>query len=431
MTKPQSEPNERDAVGKPRVLTADRRQLAWRTCDLEATLPAEHRARAIWSVIESLDLAKFYRSIAARGSEPGRPAIDPKILLALWLYATSEGIGSAREVDRLCTSHDAYRWICGGVSVNYHALSDFRVEHAKALDELLTQMLAVLMRQGLVKLRRTAQDGMRVRASAGAASFRRQPKLEECLEKARRHVERMRAQLEEPDAGASASLRQRAAAERAARERQRRLERAIKELPKAQAAKKKVADRAQARVSTTDPEARVMKMGDGGYRPAYNVQLNTDVDSRFIVGVSVANAGTDMGQMTPMLEQTEQRTGMRPKEHLVDGGFTKLEAIEDAAAHGTTVYAPVQAPKDPSVDPHARKEKDTDAVAEWRARMATETAKAIYKDRAATAETVNADLRVLRGLDRLLVRGADKVTCVTLLAAVTYNVLRYISIVTV
>ena len=412
--------------GPVRIITADRHQVELRAFDLESTLPADHRARALWSMVEKMDLSKFYEPIAARGADPGRPAIDPKLLLVLWLYATSDAVGSAREVARLCVSHDAYRWICGGVSVSYHTLSDFRVDHGGALDALMTNILAVLMHTGLVKLRRTAQDGMRVRASAGASSFRRQPTLERCRTEAGHRVTRLRQQLEQADGGASATLKERAAAERAARDREKRLEQALKELPRAQAAKKPK-DREKARVSTTDPEARVMKMGDGGFRPAYNMQLNTDVDSRFIVGATATNAGTDMAQMIPMLEETERRTGLRPTEHLVDGGFTKLEAIEQATERGTTVYAPVAAPRDPSIDPHAPKATDSDVVAEWRTRMATDDAKEIYKQRAATAETVNADLRCLRGLDRLLVRGSDKVQCVLLLAAITYNLLRWVA----
>lgn len=161
-----------ERTGAPRVVTADRGQLAWRTCDLESLLPTEHRARLIWSAVEKLDLTKFYEPIAARENEPGRPAIDPKILVGLWLYATSEGVGSARELARLCGAHDAYRWICGGVSVKHHTLSDFRVGHAAALDDLMTQVLAVLLHGGLVTLERVAQDGMRVRSSAGRGSGR-------------------------------------------------------------------------------------------------------------------------------------------------------------------------------------------------------------------------------------------------------------------
>src|SRR6266581_4839629 len=410
--------------GTPRIVTANRAQLQLRPLDLESLLPAEHRARAVWAVVEQLDLSAFYDAIVARGSEPGRPAIDPQILVALWLYATSEGVGSARELARLCEAHDAYRWLCGGVAVNHHTLSDFRVGHEPALDALMTQVLAVLL-QGLVKLTRVAQDGTRVRASAGASSFRREKSLRACLEAAQAQVARVKQEAEHP-AGAGPARAQ-AAAARAARERVKRVARAVAELPKVQAAKPDAAAKAQARVSTTDPEARVMKMGDGGYRPAYNVHFATATEGRVIVGVQVTNAGTDMGQMRPMHAEIARRTGERPAEYLVDGGFTKLEAIEEASAEGTTVYAPVPTPRRDGIDPYQPKRGDSPAIAAWRTRMGTDAAKGIYKERAATAETVNGDLRTWRGLDRLPVRGSPKVLSIALWAAVTYNVLRWIA----
>lgn len=411
--------------GEARVLRANRAQLQLRPFDLDSTLPQDHRARLIWRFAELLDLSRFYAKIEACGSQPGRPATDPLILFVLWLFATSEGVGSARRLARLCDEHDAYRWICGGVSVNYHTLSDFRVDHAADLDELMTQVLGVLMHQGLVDLSRVAQDGVRVRASAGAASFRRKGSLERSLEESRRHLEAVKRDAEDPDG--KRSSRERAAAERAAREQTERLERALEEMPKAEASKK-AKDREDARVSTTDPEARVMKMGDGGFRPAFNLQFATDTASRVIVGVSVSNAGTDMGQLTPMLEEINRRTGELPKEHLVDGGYTKFKAIEEAAEKGVKVFAPVSAPRKENVDPHAPKMSDSEAVAGWRSRMGSEEAKEIYKERASTAETVNADLRAWRGLNRLPVRGAGKVLSVALWMALTYNALRWISL---
>lgn len=412
-------------AGDARILKADRRQLQMRTYDLDAALPPEHRARLIWAFTEKLNLSRFYDKIDARGSDPGRSAIDPRILLALWLFATSEGVGSAREIDRLCERDDAYRWICGGVAVNYHRISDFRVENGKELDDLMTQVLGVLVHQGLVDFARVAQDGMRVRASAGAASFRRKDGLEECLGAAREQVERVKREAEQPDPKRTA--RELAAAERSATEREARLQAALDELPKA-AASKPAKERKDARVSMTDPEARVMKMGDGGFRPAYNVQLATDTKSRVIVGVSVTNAGSDKRQFEPMLEEIERRSTRLPREYLIDGGFINLAAFDAADQKGVTIYAPVQKPKLEGVDPHARKERDTDRTAAWRTRMATDAAKAIYKERSATAETVNADLRIHRGLDRLKVRGTAKVLSVSLWMAITYNILRWISL---
>lgn len=254
------------APAPPRILEANRTQVLLRPTDLESLLPADHPARALWACAERLDLTAFYAPIAAVEGVAGRPAIDPKILLALWLYATSEGVGSAREVARLCEAHDAYRWICGGVHVNYHTLSDFRVAHQAALDAVLTETLAVLLKEGLITLTRVAQDGTRIRASAGAASFRRETSLHRCLMEAEAQVRRCAA--EDDATVATRTARQAAAQARAARERQARVAQALAQLPAVRAAKKTPAARAEARVSTTDPEARVMKMADGGFRPA-------------------------------------------------------------------------------------------------------------------------------------------------------------------
>jgi len=425
---------ERGGGEPPRVLKAERGQLRWQSVDLEAAVPPEHRARVIWATVEQLDLTAFYDAIAARGSVAGRPAIDPKILLTLWLYAISEGIGSARHLARLCTRDDVYRWICGGVEPNHHTLSDFRVGHGAKLDALLTEVLAALMSAGVLRLRRVAQDGVRVRAHAGAASFRRGSKLAGYLAEAEAQVAALQAELAE-ETGAS-TARERAARERAGCERETRLRRALAELPKVQQVREQNAKRegtarraqrgdAEVRVSTTDPEARVMRMGDGGYRPAVNVQFASDTATRLIVGVDVSNAGTDRGQLTPMLEQIAARTaGAVPAEYLVDGGYAHLAAIDAAEARGVTVYAPVTKPRRDGIDPYARKSDDTDRTAAWRARMATEDAKKIYTERAATAETVHADQRRWRGLSQLPVRGLANARCIVLWAALLHNILR-------
>lgn len=386
--------------------------------DLDATIGPDHQARTIWRFVDRLDLSRFWEPIAARDGEPGRDATDPKILLSLWLYATTHAVGSARELARLCESHDAYRWILGGVTTNYHTLADFRVEHGKALDDLLTQVLAVMMQQDLVTLWRVAQDGTRVRASAGAASFRRERRLGEFLAAARRQVEHVKRLAEDP----TVTARQAAARERAAREREARIEKALAEMPSAQAAKKRAED--EARVSTTDPESRVMKMGDGGFRPAYNLQFAATTKEGVIVGVGVTNGGSDKSQMTPMLEQIERRTGQRPAEHLVDSGYVNLEAIEQAEAKGTKVYAPPAAKRKGEPPSYEPKPDDAPEVAAWRQRMGTEEAKAIYKDRAATAELVNADLKGNRGL-KLRVRGPDKVLSIGLWHALAFNLMRW------
>ncbi len=377
---------------------------------LDSLLPEDHRARLVWEYVQGLDLGALYEPIRAVEGTAGRNAIDPRILLALWLYATLDGVGSARQLARLCEDHVAYRWICGGVSVNYHTLSDFRTAHPVFLEELLTQSVATLMHEGLVTLQRVAQDGMRVRASAGAASFRRRATLEECQTQARQQVETLRQELEADPA--ACTRRQQAARQRAARERSERVARALGELAEVEA-KKQGQKKEKARASTTDPEARVMKMGDGGFRPAHNVQFATDTASQVITGVDVVNAGSDTGQMPPMIEQHQQRYGKTPEETLVDGGFAKQEDIEEVSSPevGTTVYAPVQKPRKEGRDPYQPLPGDSVTIAAWRQRMGTPEAKEIYKERAATAECVNAISRN-RGLRQFLVRGLQKVRAV-------------------
>ena len=410
---------------------------------LEDLLDSDHQARVVWSFCQGLDLTPLFDQIGSREGGPGRAALDPRLGVALWLAATLEGIGSARALDWLCGNHHAFRWLTGGVSVNYHTLADFRVDHLVFLDGVLTHSVAVLREQDLVDLNRVAHDGMRVRASAGAASFRRRPTLDECLQEAEDQVARLKEEMD--DDPSAPSKRHAAARERAARERQERLEAALLRLPELEA-RKKPQDKADARASTTDPEATVMKMADGGFRPAYNVQFAADTASQVIVGVMVITTGSDMGQMTPMLDQINERHGEHPDEHLADGGFAKHEDIEqaEAAPRQVTVYVPVPEPKAPkaskkegsetgegdgkSAEKPAKRERyepmpgDSETVGKWRKRMGTQEAKEIYKQRASTVECVNAQARN-RGLQRLVVRGLEKVKAIALWFAIAHNVM--------
>jgi len=414
-----------------------RNQLEMVPRDLDSALPQDHVARTIWAFLDNLDLSAFYASIKAVYSEPGRPATDPKVLLSLWLLATADGIGKAREVDRLCREHDAYRWLRGGVPLNYHMLSDFRVEHQAELDEMMSQILVAMMSTGLVTLRRVAQDGMRVRASAGSSSFRREQRLEQLLEEARAEVSRLAKECDCPET--PGNRKQQAARERAVRERQERLEEALAALPEIKEArakrekkdsKEKRARQQEPRVSTTDPEARVMRMPDGGFRPAFNLQMATDVDSQVIVGVDVTNKGSDAGLAVPMFEQVEERLKARPGAGLVDGSFATREDITTLTQKGIEVYAPPPSPRKPPTEGPVKPDpKDTPEVVQWRERMRTEEAKVIYKERAATAECVNA-LGRARGLTQLVVRGTEKVLSTLLLVAITHNLLRWISLTT-
>lgn len=421
---PETSPEPPKVKGAPRLVVPNRAQMELRTVDLESLLPPDHAARAVWEFVESLDLSPLYSQVQSVEGRAGRPAVDPRIYLALWLYATIEGVGSARALERLCAQHDAYRWILGGVSVNHHSLSDFRVQHGEFLDGVLTQSVAVLMAQKLVTLNRVSQDGIRVRASAGASSFRRQGSLERCLHEAQEQVEHLRQELEkDPEA---TNRRQAAARQHAAQDRQSRVKKALAQMGDV-AAKKAAADKDKARVSTTDCEARVMKMGDGGFRPAYNGQFAVDTETQIVVGVEVSNSGSDQGQLVPMLEQLKGRYEVIPAESLVDGGFVGLKDIEKASEKGSMVYAPVAKPKDAKRDPHVPLETDSAVIAQWRQRMGTPEAKEIYKQRASSVECVNALARN-RGLQRLLVRGLAKARSILLWFAIAHNLMRTLSL---
>ena len=334
----------------PRVLMPNRIQVELRASDLESLLSEEHTARLVWGFVERQDLSALYASIKAVDGGPGRDAIAPEILLSLWLYATLEGVGSARALSRLCEAHDAYRWLCGGVRVDHHTLSDFRVDQGAFLDTLLTQSVVSLMSRGAVTLKRVAQDGMRVRASAGAASFRRKGRLQELQAQAHEQVERLKREVAE------------------------------------------------------DPAA-------------------TDTSSQVVVGVDVTARGSDYGEMPVMLDPLARRYDTVPEEIRVDGGFSKLTDVEQAAEKGTTVFGPVPQPKDPNRDLHLPLPDDSEVAATCRRRMGTDEAKTIYKERAATAECVNAAARN-RGLQRFVVRGHDKTLSIALLFAIAHNLAR-------
>jgi hypothetical protein len=370
--------------------------------------------------------------------QAGHPASDPQVLLALWVYATVDGVAHARRLDRLAHEHDVYRWLRGGVPVNYHLLADCRVGHQAAMDDVLTQIVAVLLHAEAVTLADVAQDGLRVRASAGAASFRRRETLEDHLAIARERVEQLKREAEQPDP--TVTKRQQAARERAARERLERVERALAALPAVEAAKERQQRTlatgkrervTEPRASTTDPDARVMKMPDGGFRPAFNVELATAKAPApvhgVIVGVDVTNEGTDVRQAPPLEAQVHERTGQHPTTYLVDGGFATRDTIEALAAREVTVYAPVRLPRNkPEAERYLPREGDGPAVVAWRERMATDEAKAHYQGRGALAEWANAHVRRL-GVTQFTVRGLAKVKTVLLLVAVTQNLLRWLA----
>lgn len=412
--------SERDQKLPPRTVEPNRTQLRLVPLDLDRMLPDDHAARAVWDYVEVLDLGRFYDVIRSREGSAGRPANDPKVYLALWIYATLDGVGSAREIERLTREHLAYQWICGGVRVNHHSLSDFRNVAADRLKDLLKQSVTLLMRSGLVEIRRVSHDGMKVRASAGASSFHTRGKLEKI---AQQQVERLTVEMDEESA--PASRREKSARERADQQRGRRIERALEEMKEAEKRKKSNngKKKTEARSSTTDPSARVMKMADGGFRPAYNVHLVSDTNSTIIVAADVNNDGTDLHAMLPLAKQIEVTYERKPEEWLADGGCTSLDNINAMAERGCKIFAPLRRRTNPNYQPTDARPNDSEAVREWRARMGTDEAKAVYRQRGATAEWVNAQLRA-QGLWRFLVRGTEKTLAVVLMHALTHNMRR-------
>jgi transposase len=412
--------------GAPRLLEPKRDQIELRAVDIESLIGKDHPARVIWDYVEELDLSELEKRIKARDDRPGHPATSPRLLLALWLVATSDGIGSARALERPCEHHDVYRWLCGGVSINHHTLSDFRVGNADLLDRLLAEHLAALAKAKLVDLDTLAQDGVRIRASAGAASFRREARLDQHLAIAEAVVEQLKQEL---DANLDASnQRIKAARDRAARERHGRLKAAkaaldeIKEQRQRREKKRSNGKKPkEPRASTTDAEARVMKMADGGFRPAYNVQVTSVAGEQIVVDVDIGNIGSDRGLMRPALERLRVRNARLPKHHLADGGFNSAEDIEWAHAAGVEVYCPPTQSKHGS-DPFLPRRGDGPGVLAWRARMASETGSALYKLRS-ICECIHARWRNW-DLRQLTVRGTEKVRAVVLLYALTNNILQ-------
>ena len=414
-------------LGKPRLLEPQRDQLELRSMDINSLIGEDHPARAIWDYAEAVDLSELEDAIKAREGTPGHPAITPRLLLAVWLYATSDGVGSARALARLCESHDAYRWLMGGVSVNYHTLSDFRVNNAELLDRLLTENVATLAACDLIDLDKLAQDGVRVRASAGAASFRRRKTLEEHLARAHEVVHQLKREVH--DDPAASNQRIRAARERAARERVEKVKAALKTLGEVEAQRerrmktnrKQTEKQKEPRASTTDPQVRPIKMADGGFRPAWNMQVVSVAGTPIVVVVKPSTIGSDRGLIRPMLDKIRKCFDRLPRRHLADGGFAAADDIEWAHNEGVDIYCPPTKPKNGS-DPFQPRANDGPGVLAWRGRMKSDEGKAQYRVRA-ICECIHARWRNW-DLVYLNVRGEAKVTAVMLWHALANNILQ-------
>lgn len=424
-------------TGGARVLRADRSQLSWDLIDLEALLPSGHRARVVWSFVAGLDLAPFYAAIGSREGEPGRPPPDPQVLLALWLYATLEGVGSARQLDRLVTQDVAYRWLAGGVSVNYHGLSDFRVGWSMELDRLLTESVTALVSEGIVELTEIAIDGTKVRAPASSRSFTRGGRLERIEQAARQRIEALKQEVESDPAGGQ--KRRHAAQERAAREAEAKVAKAraaLERLRKEKEVRAKTHAKAEAKkgapsASLSDPEARRMRFPDGAVRAGYNVQTAALPKSGIIVALSTTDRRNDTGLALPMAEQFARRYGCMPKRVLLDEGYVAQDDIVALAEHAlgaVTIYMPPPTERaETELDPKSLRKREHDracepqAVKDWRVRMQTDEAKEIFKRRK-LIELIHAHYKN-RALGRLTVRGSIKTQAIALWHALANNIM--------
>jgi transposase len=437
-------------IGAPRMWEPERDTIELRAMSLDSLIGADHPARLIWAYVSRLDLRELEARIKAREGVAGHPAITPRLLLALWLYATSEGVVSARLLSRLCERDDVYRWFCGGLGVNHRTLGEFRVDHGELLNRLLAESVTALAAEGLIDLDMLSQDGVRVRASAGASSFRRRGRLEEKIAA----VKGLLAELaKEVDADPTANEE---------RLRKRRAQRAVERLSRLEAAVAKVAEieaqqskrqskskppatpepplppssgadgapaepedgkprRKAVRASTTDPDARVIKMPDGGFRPAYNMQIASVAGEQIVVALDVSTSSSDRGLARPMLEKIEATYGELPNQHLVDGGFSKNDDIEWAHGAEVAMLCPPIINKH-NTDPFAPRDDDGPGISEWRKRMQSEAGKATYRKRS-IHECINARFRTW-GLLQLTVRGRAKALVVLAWYALANNILQ-------
>ena len=475
---------------QPLIRQVNRQQMSWRAVDVERLIDEDHLARAIWTLVGRLNLSAFYLTIESSAEEGGRPAFDPQLLISLWVYAYSQGIGSAREVARRCEYDPAFQWLTRLQEVNYHTLADFRVEKQKELDELFTQVLAALSKEGLITLEQVMQDGTKIKAQASTRSFQREGTIQGHLERARQRV----AEMGDPR-NEEASPKAKQAQARARREQQERLENALEELQKLQSHKSGETAKRETRVSTGDPQARVMKQSDGGLALSYNAQISTDATHGLIVGVAVTQEANDSAQLLPAVDRVEERLKKKPQQMVADGGYTTRDNIEKLAGReidflgsmrwenvpsGTSLpgrlppsaflYQPEEnryvCPEGKVLHPQGRckqrpglvyyryeakaedcqscirkpeccpdnekrgrsvaRPEESPVVIAFRRKMASEEAQAQYRRRGRVVEFCHAWIKSKLGLRQFHVRGLAKVQMEMLWACLTYNLQHWI-----
>jgi transposase len=414
------------SAAAPRYRLIDRSRVS--TVSLDEQLPDDHPVRLLWDFVEALDLTVFQRPAKAVHGHPGAPLLPIPLLFALWLWATIEGVASARLLTEKCTRDLPYQWLCGGRAVNYHSLADFYADQGVALREQFIEHIAALRQQHLITLTQVTLDGRKVTANASKDCYRREGTLQRHLEEATEHLRRLESQRDP-----AATAGQAAARRRGARARQTRLQQALAVVHQRQEHRRQInrptSPPPEARANETDPDVAKMKMPDGGYRQAYNVETVTDVASGLIVTVAVTNQGSDNGQLGVLLEQLHQEQQTRPQVVLVDSGFAALEDVESLEGEQVQVLMPPKNEKQEQKagrDPYARKRRDSAAVAAWRARLGEPAARQLYRRRAPVAEGVHAQ-QANHGWRRFRLRGLAKALVETLWQALAHNVRRLLA----
>jgi len=479
-----------DRAATKRFSAIDRSQMMIRPVCVDKLVTEDHPVRAIWAMVSQLDMSRFEESVKVVEGGRGRSSSDPRLLAAMWIYAYSEGINSAREIARMCAYEPGFQWLTGMKEVNHHTLSDFRATDKEAVEGLFVQVLGVLSAEGLTDLKRVMQDGTKVKAQAARKSFRREETLREHLRLAQEQVQAMG----DPNAE---ELSQQAikAQQRAIEERKQRLEQALEELAELERSRKE--SEKGRRVSESDPEARVMMQSDGGFAPSYNVQISTEASNKIIVAVGVTQEGTDYNQLAGGVDRVKTNTGAIPEQIVVDGGYIKNENIEKLTAQGVDLIGPV-AETDPEASLRQRgispafypdkfrydevantltcpaektlpwrstdrregrieyryraevadcaacrfrhqccpkassrlvlRTEHSETVQAFRAKMQTDQAKQIYRKRAEVAEFPNAWIKEKLGLRQFRLRSLRKVGLEAVWACLTYNIQQWIRI---
>jgi transposase len=422
------------AGSEARVIRPNRSQLQWDMIDLEGLLSSDHRARMVWAFVEQMDLQALYGAVGSREGEAGRPAADPAVLLALWLYGTLEGVGSSRELDRLVERDVAYRWLAGGVPVNYHGLADFRIGHESLLDRLLSESVTALVSEGLVDLDEVLADGTKIAASAGKGSFGREERIDKVERRAAARIAQLKQEI---DADPAASSRRRQAArERAARDiaaRAAKARAALERLRKEKEGRAKThsgeeAKKDDPKVSLTDPEARNMRFADGAVRAAYNIQIAA-AGNGVVLAVQASDRRNDAGFAVPMVEDIERRYGRLPRRLIIDSKYATQTDIVNLAGREkreVLIYSPppeerVEVKPDTLRRRNAKRAREPQALKDWRERMASPEGAVIFGHRR-RIELVNAHMKN-RGFGRITLRGLAKARIAALLQAIAHNIM--------